>query len=222
MHAGASYPRAALADTYGPHIVRPNAVALHGRVGPSAGDLPECRDVRAAPPLTFRGAVVQPRRARVRPRSPALRRLRERRDRGVRRAWPTAREARPGRAGAQRAHGGVDPRTHLVYFPLERDRGGRPELRIVAPTARWARRLAGAGRRTRFASRVSDAGPARALRPRPPPRTPVAPARRARAALPHHGSSPPSSVVGPGDQRKPNSGGRTTTTVAAHTAKTGR
>lgn len=30
----------------------------------------------------------------------------------------------------------VDPRTHLVYFPLERDRGGRPELRIVAPPAR--------------------------------------------------------------------------------------
>jgi hypothetical protein len=27
----------------------------------------------------------------------------------------------------------VDPRTHLVYFPLERGAHGRPELRIMAP-----------------------------------------------------------------------------------------
>ena len=29
----------------------------------------------------------------------------------------------------------VDPTTHLVYFPLERGSGGRPELRIMAPKA---------------------------------------------------------------------------------------
>ena len=29
----------------------------------------------------------------------------------------------------------VDPATHLVYFPLESGSGGRPELRIMAPTA---------------------------------------------------------------------------------------
>ena len=29
----------------------------------------------------------------------------------------------------------VDPATHLVYFPLERGRGGHPELRIMAPRA---------------------------------------------------------------------------------------
>ena len=28
----------------------------------------------------------------------------------------------------------VDPRTHLVYFPLERGPGGRPELLVLAPT----------------------------------------------------------------------------------------
>ena len=27
----------------------------------------------------------------------------------------------------------VDPRTHLVYFPLERGASGRPELLIMAP-----------------------------------------------------------------------------------------
>jgi hypothetical protein len=27
----------------------------------------------------------------------------------------------------------VDPRTHLVYFPLERGSDGRPQLRIMAP-----------------------------------------------------------------------------------------
>ena len=30
----------------------------------------------------------------------------------------------------------VDPRTHLVYFPLERGADGRPELRVMAPTGR--------------------------------------------------------------------------------------
>ena len=28
----------------------------------------------------------------------------------------------------------VDPTTHLVYFPLERGQGGRPELRIMKQT----------------------------------------------------------------------------------------
>jgi DNA-binding beta-propeller fold protein YncE len=28
----------------------------------------------------------------------------------------------------------VDPRTHLVYFPLQNGPAGRPELRIMAPT----------------------------------------------------------------------------------------
>jgi DNA-binding beta-propeller fold protein YncE len=30
----------------------------------------------------------------------------------------------------------VDPRTHLVYFPLERGSDGRPELRVMAPVGR--------------------------------------------------------------------------------------
>ena len=30
----------------------------------------------------------------------------------------------------------VDPRTHLVYFPLERGSDGRPELRVMAPVRR--------------------------------------------------------------------------------------
>ena len=30
----------------------------------------------------------------------------------------------------------VDPATHLVYFPLESGKGGRPELRIMAPTGK--------------------------------------------------------------------------------------
>ncbi len=32
----------------------------------------------------------------------------------------------------------VDPTTHLVYFPLQGGQGGRPELRIMAPTAKFA------------------------------------------------------------------------------------
>ena len=32
----------------------------------------------------------------------------------------------------------VDPATHLVYFPLESGQGGRPELRIMAPTGKIA------------------------------------------------------------------------------------
>ena len=35
---------------------------------------------------------------------------------------------------APKAHSvAVDPRTHLVYFPLERGSGGKPELLIMAP-----------------------------------------------------------------------------------------
>ena len=32
----------------------------------------------------------------------------------------------------------VDPATHLVYFPLESGQGGRPELRVMAPTGKLA------------------------------------------------------------------------------------
>lgn len=38
----------------------------------------------------------------------------------------------------------VDPSTHLVYFPLETGKGGRPELRIMAPTGKIAPAPSGA------------------------------------------------------------------------------
>jgi len=39
----------------------------------------------------------------------------------------------------------VDPRTHLVYFALERGTGGRPELLVMAPTRRTAQDSRGEG-----------------------------------------------------------------------------
>ena len=43
----------------------------------------------------------------------------------------------------------VDPATHLVYFPLESGKGGRPELRIMAPTGKTAASLPGRESRNR-------------------------------------------------------------------------